>query len=115
MPKGWLTEDGPRPDLAERFGLQEAPIASYPDRTELNVLASNGTVVFGAMTDGSRLTRDLAKRHGKPCLVIAPGTPAAAAAMELSRWLASRRIQTLNVAGNRGSGAPELAGLPADR
>ena len=36
MPKGWLTEDGPRPDLAATYGLEEATTSTYPERTERN-------------------------------------------------------------------------------
>ena len=71
MPKGWLTEDGPRPDLAVTYGLEEAETAAYPERTERNVLASDGTVVFGdARSRGSMLTASLCQRHGKPCCMI---------------------------------------------
>ena len=57
MPKGWLTEAGPRPDLGATYGLEEAETAAYPERTERNVLASDGTVVFGdARSRGSMLT-----------------------------------------------------------
>ena len=44
LPKGWLTEAGPRPDLGATYGLEEAETAAYPERTERNVLASDGTV-----------------------------------------------------------------------
>ena len=37
MPKGFLTEDGPRPDYAELYGAVELPPASYPERTRRNV------------------------------------------------------------------------------
>jgi Circularly permutated YpsA SLOG family len=68
MPKSWLTEDGPRPDLAAAYGLEEADTAAYLERTERNVLASDGTVVFGdARSRGSMLTARLCRQHGKPC------------------------------------------------
>ena len=71
MPKGWLTEAGPRPDLAVTYGLEEAETAAYPERTERNVLASDGTVVFGdARSRGSMLTASLCQRHGKPCCMV---------------------------------------------
>ena len=71
MPKGWLTEVGPRPDLAVTYGLEEAETAAYPERTERNVLASDGTVVFGdARSRGSMLTASLCQRHGKPCCMV---------------------------------------------
>jgi hypothetical protein len=37
MPRGFLTEDGPRPDLAAAFGAVEMPTASYPARTAQSI------------------------------------------------------------------------------
>ena len=109
MPKGWLTEDGPRPDLAVTYGLEEAETAAYPERTERNVLASDGTVLFGdARSRGSMLTASLCQRHGKPyCTVPLVDEPESAAA-RLRVWLTEYRIKTLNVAGNRASQAPGI-------
>src|SRR5262245_4392293 len=57
MPRGWLTEAGPRPDLAVEYGLEETGTAAYSERTERNVLLADGTVVFGdARSIGSMLT-----------------------------------------------------------
>ena len=75
MPKGWLTEDSPRPDLAAAYGLEEGGTAAYPERMERNVLASDGTVVFGdARSRGSMLTARLCRRHAKPCLLVPLGS-----------------------------------------
>jgi hypothetical protein len=106
MPKGWLTETGPRPDLASAYDLTEAATAEYPERTKLNVLASDGTVVFGdSRSRGSMLTARLCQRHSKPCCMIPLGEDPDAAADRLLSWLAQHRIRTLNVAGNRASQA----------
>ena len=112
MPKGWLTEDGPRPDLAAAYGLEEADTAAYLERTERNVLASDGTVVFGdARSRGSMVTASLCQRHGKPCCVVPlDGKPTSAAA-SLRAWLNEHWIRTLNVAGNRASQAPGISAL----
>ena len=110
MPKGWLTEDGPRPDLAVTYGLEEAETAAYAERTERNVLASNGTVVFGdARSRGSMLTASLCQRHGKPCCMVPLDGDPANAADRLGLWLTEHHIRTLNVAGNRASQAPGIA------
>jgi Circularly permutated YpsA SLOG family len=109
MPKGWLTEAGPRPDLAATYALEEAETAAYPERTERNVLASDGTVVFGdARSGGSMLTASLCRRHGKPCCMIPLDENPTSAAARLRIWLAEHRIRTLNVAGNRASQAPGI-------
>ncbi len=115
MPKGWRTEAGARPDLAERYGLEEAATGSYPGRTELNVAASDGTVIFGdATTGGSKLTRELADRYGRPCLVLPASAAPEAAARDLAAWLAGHSIETLNVAGNRESQAPGIGRFVID-
>ena len=109
MPKGWLTEDGPRPDLAAAYGLEEADTAAYPERTERNVLASDGTVVFGdARSRGSTLTARLCRRHAKPCLPVPPDSDPVDAAGKLRAWLAEQGVRTLNVAGSRASQAPSI-------
>jgi Circularly permutated YpsA SLOG family len=50
-PKGWQTEYGPAPWLAE-YGLTERLKASYPARTGANARESDGTIWFGT-TDSS--------------------------------------------------------------
>ena len=110
MPKGWLTEAGPRPDLGATYGLEEAETAAYPERTERNVLASDGTVVFGdARSRGSMLTARLCRRHGKPCLMVPLDSDPVDAASRLRAWIAEHDVRTLNVAGNRASQAPGIA------
>jgi hypothetical protein len=111
-PRGWLTEDGPRPDLGAAYGLTQADAAAYPERTERNVLLADGTVVFGdARSVGSILTISLCRRHGRTRLVIPPDAAPYQAAQQLRAWLDEHRIATLNVAGNRASQAPKIAQL----
>jgi hypothetical protein len=110
IPKGWLTEAGPRPDLSTAYGLEEADTGAYPDRTERNVLASDGTVVFGDdRSRGSMLTVRLCDRHSKPCLIVPPDSDPVKAADRLRAWITEYRVRTLNVAGNRASQAPGIA------
>jgi predicted Rossmann-fold nucleotide-binding protein len=52
MPKGHMTEEGPRPEFAERYGAVELPTDDDTARTERNVRDSDGTIWFGL-----RLTR----------------------------------------------------------
>ena len=65
IPKGRLTEDGPLPD---RYQLVEMPTASYPKRTEQNVIDSDGTLIVthGKLTGGSALTQKLARSMDAP-------------------------------------------------
>ena len=71
---GWIcrgrkTEDGP---LSTRYHLKELDSGRYRDRTEKNVLDSDGTVIFsfGPLQGGSALTEALAIRHDRPCLFL---------------------------------------------
>src|SRR5687768_13883443 len=67
-PKGRLAEDGVIPMC---YDLVELSTKSYPLRTEKNVLDSGGTVIFTVsrtLSGGSKLTAELARKHGKPSL-----------------------------------------------
>jgi len=110
---GWIcrgrkTEAGPLPG---RYRLRELDSSRYRDRTEKNVLDSDGTVIFsfGPLQGGSALTEALTIRYDKPCLFlnledITPGEASAA----LRNWLREHRIQRLNVAGPRASNEPRI-------
>ena len=109
MPKGWLTEAGPRPDLGTVYGLNETESAAYSERTERNVLASDGTVVFGdGRSRGSMLTARLCGRPGKPCLTVPLDSDPVDAGDRLCAWIVKHCIKTLNVGGNRASQAPGI-------
>lgn len=99
-PRGRLAEDGAIP---ERYWLTETDSPEYSVRTERNVLDSDATLILyrGELRGGTELTRRLALRHEKPCLVVdldAPPEPEA-----IRRWFVESRAQTLNVAGPRES------------
>lgn len=108
IPKGRLTESGP---LSGKYNLTEMPTDSYPERTERNVLDSDGTVIFfrGPLTGGSKLTAELAYKHGKPCVhVDLSRIDALSAAIELHKWVVKKRVRILNVAGSRASMDPMI-------
>lgn len=108
IPKGRLTENGPLPD---EYRLKEMPTKNYQDRTEINVLASHGTVIIthGKLTGGSALTKKLAKKHERPYLHIDLNkTPAFIAASEINNWVIKHGIEILNVAGSRASKDPQI-------
>ena len=69
IPKGRITEDGSLPD---KYQLQQMPTASYPARTEQNVIDSDGTVIFsrGKPTGGTDYTRKMALKHKKQMVQI---------------------------------------------
>lgn len=96
-PKGWKTEDGPKPSLGTRFGLKEYIAPGYNARTKQNVKDSDGTVIFGDVTSiGSHNTMEYCERFSKPCIVNPDPH-------NLINWLKYNSIRKLNVAGNRGS------------
>src|SRR4051812_12471606 len=63
-PKGWRTEDGAAPWLAD-FGLVECPESGYPARTRANVRDSDVTVWFGDWhSPGGKTTLDACRELG---------------------------------------------------
>src|SRR5437899_11277977 len=68
-PKGRKAEDG---SLASRYPLTETPSEQYWQRAEWNVRDSDGTLVLthGAPAEGTAFTIEIARKSGKPCLVV---------------------------------------------
>lgn len=111
IPKGRLAEDGRIPLSYD--SLAECDSRNYAVRTELNVEDSDATLIVshGMLTGGSKLTQDLCRKHGKPCLHIDFCVQnESEAAEELSEWLVRTRCSILNVAGPRASGDPHIYG-----
>ena len=101
-PNHCRTEDGNRPDLVVKYGLTQTGSSGYPQRTELNVKHSDGTVIFGDDNSaGSQLTRRLCKNYNKPVLC----NPIRETFL---LWLERYNISDLNVAGNRESVNPGI-------
>lgn len=99
-PRGWLTEDGPAPWLAD-YGLTECPGAGYPTRTAANARDSDGMIWFGTTgSSGYQTTIRACTRFGRSCLIVSEGitTP-----RDVIEWMDANRIRVLNVAGNRES------------
>lgn len=100
-PKGWKTEDGPAPWLAD-YGLVESTFVAYSLRTAANVHGSDATVIFSNLnTPGSSLTLRLCEQEGKPC--THDPDPAS-----LREWCETNNTRSLNVAGNRESVNPGI-------
>lgn len=100
-PRLYRTETGSDPSL-KQYGLTETASSDYSERTKLNVMDSNGTVIFADVSNGkitsrgSLLTLKTARENNKPCVVNPTGA-------ELVKWIKSNDISVLNVAGNRES------------
>ena len=104
-PLGRLAEDAPIP---ARYQLRETDSPRYAERTERNVLEADATLILfrGKLSGGTRLTRQLAVRHKRPCLVI--DLEQAVEADEVHRWLRQHDVSVLNVAGPRESQSPGI-------
>jgi hypothetical protein len=106
IPKGRMTENGPLP---EKYQLKEMPTQGYPERTEQNVIDSDGTLIIsrGELTGGSDYTREMAIKHGRPFLHLdLMKTAAFKAASVVNAWIVENDIKVLNVAGPRASKDP---------
>jgi hypothetical protein len=102
-PADRAAEDGTIP---LSYPLTPLPGAGYRERTLRNVLDSDGSVIFapGALTGGTRLTREYCGREAKPHLVIdVSRTNQSEAVSAIRRFIAEQRIRILNVAGPRAS------------
>jgi len=103
IPKGRLTEDGALPD---KYNMEEMTTKSYPQRTEKNVIDSDGTVILthGKLTDGSLLTLKKAVQYNKPILHLDMDKATVDEAVSsLSDFIKENTINILNVAGSRAS------------
>lgn len=105
-PKGRLAEDGV---LDARYQLKQTDSENYFERTERNVLDSDGTLIFnsGELEGGTLRTVRFAETHRKPCLVLQldEGICLEDIARVLA-WLRAESIRTLNIAGPRESERP---------
>lgn len=103
IPKGRITEAGV---LSEKYLLTEMPTASYPKRTEQNVIDSDGTLIVshGKLIGGAEHTCKMAEKHGKPCIhVDMENMPLKEAVTLIWDWIHENEIEVLNVAGARAS------------
>jgi hypothetical protein len=102
-PKGRKGEDGVIPP---KYTLTETKTDKYPERTELNVKKSDGTLILilGKADRGTSLTLELCNRYNKPSLVIDLSNYT----QDVRRWLENNNISILNIAGNRESVSPGI-------
>jgi hypothetical protein len=108
IPKGRKTENGILPD---KYQLKEMSTASYPARTEQNVIDSDGTLIVshGKLSGGSDYTRKMTLKHHKQLLYVDLNNyePFDAASL-IASWIGMQKVQVLNVAGPRASKDPEI-------
>ena len=103
-PLGRRAEDG---RIATRYKLKETPSREYDQRTRWNVRDSDGTLIISRvaqLSGGSAYTARCAERFGKPWLHMHPE----ATGTRVRDFLKQHGIRTLNIAGPRASGDPEV-------
>lgn len=103
-PEGRQLEDGTIPD---RYPLLVLAGSGYRRRTLQNVRDSDGTLILfvGALTGGTKLTRDFCLREKKPLLTVDAAQVSVSGAVEgVQSFIAQYDVQVLNVAGPRASG-----------
>ena len=108
VPKGRRAEDGRIP---ERYPVEECESPDYAQRTGLNVLHSDATLILnrGELDGGTLATAEFCRRHDKPyCLVQLDQASAEQASASVRNFLAKARPRTLNVAGPRESKSPGI-------
>ncbi len=106
IPKGRRTENG---RLSDQYRLKETSTIDYLQNTELNVLDSDGTLIFryGELAGGPALAQKFAKKHRRPCLPIDLQEITEYKAVVIIRsWIEIREIEILNVAGSKASDDP---------
>ena len=106
-PKGRKSESGP---IDQKYLLTETTTANYLQRTEMNVVESDATIIFtmgDKLTGGSLKTQEFATQHGKPVLHFRPGVHP----KFIRSFLVANQVRCLNVAGSRGSTAPGIIEL----
>jgi hypothetical protein len=97
-PKGRLAADGIIP---VRYPLKETTSATYSQRTRRNIEDSDATLVltYGTSFGGTALTIQLATEMDKPLRTVDMNNRPDAS--RIRRWIRSRSIKVLNVAGPR--------------
>lgn len=104
MPKGFKTEDGPRPDLGSLYGLKEDSSASYVPRTHKNAAEAQVTLWWGTTTSpGYRCTLEGCNRVNVPLFNMKLHT-----VKETIDYILSNNFTKLNIAGHRESKHPGI-------
>lgn len=107
-PKGRKADDGVIP---EYYPLQETEKDIYEDRTERNVLDSDGTLIINkgfTLRGGTLYTYGMLMKHAKPVLVLDVDNNFEVNLVAFSEWIVENNISVLNISGNRESETPGI-------
>lgn len=112
LPKGWLTEDGPRPEYAEMYGMTEHASPAYPPRTHKNAADADMTIWLGRTgSPGYWCTKKGCTLAQKPFREFTEPFPGEHLMFHVVDTIASRfagRDYSLNIAGPRESRQPGI-------
>lgn len=99
-PKGRKAEDGP---IDPKYPLTETKTANYRERTRLNILHSDATLIIYShtMDKGTALTANLCNEMNRTHLMI--DLDKTFELRNFKTWLKKENIKTLNIAGPRES------------
>ena len=107
-PRGYMTFEGPKPDLLRGYGLVVLS-GGYAQRTEQNVRGSDGTLRIASnfKSAGEKLTKLMTLEHKKPRFDVlvdddwrSNDETRAEATRAARAWLRQYHVRILNVAGN---------------
>ena len=111
MPRGFQTEDGPRPEFEAEFHARARESDAYGERTIANVKDADAVLIIAGPRHGAgvQLTIDTSRVLGRPYLVIDPDELGSEqTAREATTWIAQVGARRLNVAGDRNSVDPGI-------
>jgi hypothetical protein len=90
--------------LSDRDKISETPDRSFENRIEMNVLEADGSVIFthGKLTIGLKLVKEMAARHGHPCIHIdLTESPLNIAATTIRAWMIKNEIEIVYFTGQK--------------
>jgi hypothetical protein len=113
MPCGGWCPHGRRAEDARidaRYPLVETRSRGYHERTRLNVVDSDATLILntGRLTTGTAATVRYAVEARKPHVVVQLDCLAPGDAARVREWIVANRVETLNVAGPRETKHPGI-------
>lgn len=109
MPKGYLTEYGPRPEYAELYNAKEHFSPQYPPRTFLNAGMGQVTLWFGrGDSRGYACTERACRQQDRPIWSIPDWD--SRDPEDVAESLIREGFTQINCAGNRESSSPGIEG-----
>lgn len=102
MPKGFKTEDGPRPEFARLYGAKEHESPEYPPRTLANARMADATIWFGrGDSRGFGCTERSCRKASRPIWTVLD--PSEREPSKIVTLISAMDYRSINIAGNRES------------